>query len=186
MKRGGAGSGKRAGSPGVGAGREQQKTTARGSGLDKDAPNAPPLQLAAVALGRRRIGDRPGLNAIVDAAVAKIGARGGESQRSEEIALLTLQALPFPLRGLGRAHRAELKAVALAAGGCWRWRRGGARRLALGRRRRRVRRGGGTRRRRRRGRRWCGAGGFRLLLWRPRGGPGGRRRRLRRGQPHRA
>src|SRR5260370_6351015 len=122
----------------VSAGREQRKPRARGSGLDRDAPTAPPLQLAAVALGRRRIGDRPGLNAIVDAAVAKIGARGGESQRSEEIALLTLQALPFPLRGLGRAHRAELKAVALAAGRCWRGRGAGAGRLAPGRRRRRV------------------------------------------------
>src|SRR5260370_37151257 len=118
MKPSGSESRKRPRSTWVGAGPEPPKTTALGSRLDKDAPTAPPLQLAAVALGRRRIGDRPGLNAIVDAAVAKIGARGGESQRSEEIALLTLQALPFPLRGLGRAHRAELKAVALAAGRC--------------------------------------------------------------------
>src|SRR5258707_15761693 len=118
MKPGGPGPRKKSRPTGVSAGPERPKTTARGSRLDRDAPNAPPLQLAAVALGRRRIGDRPGLNAIVDAAVAKIGARGGESQRSEEIALLTLQALPFPLRGLGRAHRAELKAVAPAAGVC--------------------------------------------------------------------
>src|SRR5260221_2137744 len=151
MKRSGSESGKKSRSTCVSAGPEQPKTTARGSRFDKDAPNAPRLQLAAVALGRRRIGDRPGMNAIVDAAVAKIGARGGESQRSEEIALLTLQALPFPLRGLGRAHRAELKAVALAAGRCWRWRGGGAGRLSLRRRRRPVWRGGGTRRPRRRG-----------------------------------
>src|SRR5260370_35861954 len=113
MKPSGSESRKRPRSTWVGAGPEPPKTTALGSRLDKDAPTAPPLQLAAVALGRRRIGDRPGLNAIVDAAVAKIAARGGESQRSAAIALLTLRALPFPLPGLGRAHRAELNAACL-------------------------------------------------------------------------
>src|SRR5713226_1882475 len=146
MKPSGSASRKKSRSVGMSAGPEQPKTTARGSSrLDKDTPDAPPLQFVAVALGRRRIGDRPGLNAIVDAATAEIGARGSESQGAEEIPLLALQALPFLLRGVGRAHRAELQAVALAAGGR---RRGGAGRLALGRRRHRARwRGGGARRR---------------------------------------
>src|SRR5260221_3809852 len=91
----------------VSAGPEQPKTTARGSRLDKDAPNAPPLQLAAVPLDRRRIGDRPGLNADAHGAHGHIGARRGESHGTAAIALLAPPARPLPPRRLRRAHRIE-------------------------------------------------------------------------------
>src|ERR1700726_4122502 len=200
MKPSGSASRKKSRSACVSAGPEQPKTTARGSRLDKDPPHAPPLQLVALALGRRRIGDRSGLKAVVDAAGTEIGARGDEAERAEEVALLALQALPFLGGRVRCAYGPELETVALAAGG-GRWRRrGSARRLALGRRRGRRRRGrrrgGGARRRWRRGGRDRGAGLLGLLrrrrggLWRRRRLRGGRRlgrrrarqRRLRRRQ----
>src|SRR6185437_5238847 len=138
MKPSGSASRKKSRSAGVSVAPEQPKMAARGSRLDKDAPDATLLQLVAVALGRRRIGDRPGLNAIVDAARAEIGALRGEAQRAEQVALLALQMVPLLLRGLGRTYRAELQAVALAGGGRRRQRRRACR-LALGCCRRRCR-----------------------------------------------
>src|SRR6185312_14295289 len=131
MKPSGSASRKKSRSAGVSVAPEQPKMAARGSRLDKDAPDAALLQLVAVALRRGGVGDRPGLNAVVDAARTEVGALGGEGHRAEQVALLGPQMIPFLLRGLRRAHRAELEAIALA--GDWhRRRRGGPRHLLLG------------------------------------------------------
>src|SRR6185312_14295859 len=153
MKPSGSASRKKSRSAGVSVAPEQPKMAARGSRLDKDAPDAALLQLVAVALRRGRIGDRPGLNAIVDAARAEIGALRVKTHGAEQICLLAPEMVPLLLRGLGRAHGAELEAIALA-GDRRRWRRRGNARHLLGFRlgyrwRRRARRcSGGWRRRR--------------------------------------
>src|SRR5579883_2351975 len=91
----------------VRAGPAQPKMTARGSRLDKDAPDAATLEFPAVALGGRGIRDRSGLDAVEDAAFAEIDARRAESRRPQQVAMLALETLPFLLGALGRAHRAE-------------------------------------------------------------------------------
>ena len=83
-------------------------------GLTRMHPTLRCFSSSQIALGRGGIGDRPGLDAIVDAAIAEIGTRRGEAAAlPSRSPCCVLQPLPFVLRRFGRAHRAELQAIAL-------------------------------------------------------------------------
>src|SRR6266851_5441588 len=106
----------------------QPKITARGALMPpdplsrphEDAADATPLQLAAKPLGGGAIGDGTRLDAIVDAALAEIGARPGGRQAAEKIIVRLSQLVPFLA-----AQGAELKPIAGAADRTsrYRWRR---------------------------------------------------------------
>ena len=74
-----------------------------------------------------RVGDRPGLDPVVDALVAEIGADRDRRQRTEQIGILALQSLPFAARFALAAHGAELHPQPAAFSGA------AARRLGSGR-----------------------------------------------------
>src|SRR5260370_22257551 len=115
MKPSGSSVRKNARSSGASIGPEQPKIAARGlliSGTHENAADIAALQLAAQMLGGGDVADRAGLDAVIDAALAKIGARPSRIQRAEQIAVRLLQFLPFVPGRLLAAQGAELQAVA--------------------------------------------------------------------------
>src|SRR5207245_1955193 len=71
------------------------------------------FQLFAYLLGLRRIGQRAGLDAVVDSLGAEVGPLHGQLQGTESIGELLLQLGPLRLGEIDRLHRPELDAVAL-------------------------------------------------------------------------
>src|SRR5215472_8311033 len=111
MKPTGLASRKKARSRRLRDGPAQPKMTALGSRLGKNAPLAPLAKLCADALGLARVGDRAGMDAVVDAAVAEVGALHREGERAHEIAVLALNAVDLGLGDLRRLYRRELQSV---------------------------------------------------------------------------
>src|SRR5258708_19276424 len=98
MKPSGSSVRKNARSSGASIGPAQPKIAARGlliSGTHENAADIAALQLAAQMFSRGDVADRAGLDAVIDAALAKIGARPSRIQRAEQIAVRLLQFLPF-------------------------------------------------------------------------------------------
>src|SRR6266404_2440309 len=115
MKPSGSSVRKNARSSGASVGPAQPKIAARGwliSGTHEDAADIAALQLAAQMLGGGGVADRAGLDAVIGAALAKIGARPSRIERAEQIAVRLLQFRPFLPRRLLAAQRTELQAVA--------------------------------------------------------------------------
>src|SRR5258705_911931 len=98
MKPSGSTTRKNARSSGARIGPAQPKMAARGlliSGTHENAADIAALQLAAQMLGSGGVADRAGLDAVISAALAKIGARPSRVQRAEQIAVRLLQFRPF-------------------------------------------------------------------------------------------
>src|SRR5271170_3538857 len=76
---------------------------------DDDAGEAALPHLAADPVGRRCIGDRAGLDAVIDTLVAEIGADRDPREFAEQIGVLVLETLPFAARFAFAARCAELK-----------------------------------------------------------------------------
>src|SRR5258707_2920390 len=115
MKPSGSSVRKNARSSGASIGPAQPKIAARGlliSGTHENAADIAALQLAAQMFSRGDVADRAGLDAVIDAALAKIGARPSRIQRAQQIAVRLLQFLPFVPGRLLAAQGAELQAVA--------------------------------------------------------------------------
>src|SRR5205823_4467481 len=129
MKPSGSASRKKSRSSGASAAPAQPRIIARdwliASGVDQDAGDIAALELAAEPLGGGAVTDRRRLDAIIDTALAEIGARPGGGQLAEHVAIGTMDPLPFLARRLLATQGAELQPIA-AAGCCRRrdgWRR---------------------------------------------------------------
>src|SRR6266852_1175766 len=135
MKPSGSAARKKIRSSASSTGPAQPKITARGALMPpdtlswphEDAADATPLQLAAKPLGGGAVGDGTRLDAIVDAALAEIGARPGGRQAAKKIIVGLPQLAPFLARRFLAAQGAELKAITGTADGTgwYRRRRGG-------------------------------------------------------------
>src|SRR5260221_12720732 len=120
MKPSGSSVRKNARSSGASIGPAQPKIAARGlliSGTHENAADIAALQLAAHMSSRGDVADRAGLDAVIDAALAKIGARPSRIQPAEQIAVRLLQFLPFLPRRVLAAQGTELQAIAGDGGG---------------------------------------------------------------------
>src|SRR5258707_15594030 len=115
MKPSGSSVRKNARSSGASIGPAQPKIAARGlliSGTHENAADIAALQLAAQMFSGGDLAHRAGLDALIDTALAKTGARPSRIHRAEQLAGRLPQFLPFlPVPLLG-AEGAELQAAA--------------------------------------------------------------------------
>src|SRR5208282_6495699 len=91
------------------------KMTARGSRLDEDAGDMALFEGVAALRGRGFVGNRPGHDAVVDAALGPeidLDRIGGQS--SQNVGLRRFEPGPAGLRRFDRAQRAQLQEIPLA------------------------------------------------------------------------